>query len=111
MAINKIDAKGANVDQVKKEMQEKGIASEDWGGETVTVEISALKGTNINELLDMILLQAEVLELKANPAANPTGTVIEAQIEQGRGPVSTVIVEKGTLKKGDALVSERAIAE
>ena len=104
VAINKIDAKGANVDQVKKEMQEKGIASEDWGGETVTVEISALKGTNINELLDMILLQAEVLELKANPTANPTGTVIEAQIEQGRGPVATVIVEKGTLKKGDALV-------
>ena len=104
VAINKIDAKGANVDQVKKEMQEKGIASEDWGGETVTVEISALKGTNINELLEMILLQAEVLELKANPTANPTGTVIEAQIEQGRGPVATVIVEKGTLKKGDALV-------
>ena len=104
VAINKIDAKGANVDQVKKEMQEKGIASEDWGGETVTVEISALKGTNINELLDMILLQSEVLELKANPTANPSGTIIEAQIEQGRGSVATVIVEKGTLKKGDALV-------
>ena len=104
VAINKIDAKGANVDQVKKEMQEKGIPSEDWGGETVTVEISALKGTNINELLEMILLQSEVMELKANPTANPSGTVIEAQIEQGRGSVATVIVEKGTLKKGDALV-------
>ena len=70
-----------------------------WGGETVTVEISALKGTNINELLDMILLQSEVLELKANPTANPSGTIIEAQIEQGRGSVATVIVEKGTEKR------------
>ena len=102
VAINKIDAKGANVDKVKQEMQEKGIAPEDWGGETVTVEISALNGTNIENLLEMILLQAEMLELQANPSANPTGTVIEAQIEQGRGAVASVIVEKGTLKKGDA---------
>ena len=105
VAINKIDAKGANVDKVKQEMQEKGIAPEDWGGETVTVEISALNGTNIEDLLEMILLQAEMLELQANPSANPTGTVIEAQIEQGRGAVASVIVEKGTLKKGDALIS------
>ena len=105
VAINKIDAKGANVDKVKQEMQEKGIAPEDWGGETVTVEVSALNGTNIDELLEMILLQAEILELKANPKANTAGTVIEAQIEQGRGAVATVIVEKGTLKRGDALVS------
>ena len=105
VAINKIDAKGANVDKVKQEMQEKGIAPEDWGGETVTVEISALNGTNIDELLEMILLQAEILELQANPSANPAGTVIEAQIEQGRGAVASVIVEKGTLKKGDALIS------
>ena len=105
VAINKIDAKGANVDKVKQEMQEKGIAPEDWGGETVTVEVSALNGTNIDELLEMILLQAEILELKANPKANAAGTVIEAQIEQGRGAVATVIVEKGTLKRGDALVS------
>ncbi len=105
VAINKIDSKGANVDKVKQEMQEKGIAPEDWGGETVTVEISALNGTNIEDLLEMILLQAEMLELQANPSANPTGTVIEAQIEQGRGAVASVIVEKGTLKKGDALIS------
>ena len=105
VAINKVDAKGANVDKVKQEMQEKGIAPEDWGGETVTVEVSALNGTNIDELLEMILLQAEILELKANPKANASGTVIEAQIEQGRGAVASVIVEKGTLKKGDALVS------
>ena len=104
VAINKIDAKGANVDQVKKEMQDKGIPSEDWGGDTVTVEVSALNGTNVSELLEMIILQSEVLELKANPEANPNGTVIEAQIEQGRGPVASVIVQKGTLKRGDALV-------
>lgn len=104
VAINKIDSKGANVDQVKKEMQEKGIQPEDWGGDTVTVEVSALNGTNVSELLEMIILQAEILELKANPDANPSGSVIEAQIEQGRGAVASVIVQKGTLKRGDALV-------
>jgi len=103
VAINKCDAKGANVDRVKQQMQEKGIQPEDWGGETVTVEISALKGENIDELLDMILLQAEVLELKANPTCAASGTIIESQIEQGRGSVASVIVEKGTLKRGDAL--------
>ena len=109
VAINKIDSKGANVDKVKQQMQEKGIASEDWGGETVTVEISALNGTNIEDLLDMILLQAEMLELKSNPSANPAGTIIESQIEQGRGAVASVIIEKGTLKKGDALISGESI--
>lgn len=104
VAINKTDAKGANVDRVKQQMQEKGIAPEDWGGETVTVEVSALNGTNIDELLDMILLQAEVLELKANPDCGASGIIIESQIEQGRGPTASVIVEKGTLKQGDALI-------
>lgn len=104
VAINKTDAKGANIDRVKQQMQEKGIAPEEWGGETVTVEISALNGTNIDELLDMILLQAEVLELKANPKCPATGTVIESQFELGRGATATVIVERGTLKKGDALL-------
>jgi translation initiation factor IF-2 len=104
VAINKIDAKGANVDRVKQQMQEKGIAPEEWGGETVTVEVSALNGTHIDELLDMILLQAEVLELKANPKCPATGTVVESQIELGRGATATVIVERGTLKKGDALL-------
>ncbi|WP_269525933.1 translation initiation factor IF-2 [Coraliomargarita parva] len=108
VAINKIDAKGANVDRVKQQMQEKGIAPEDWGGETICVEISALKGTNIDELLDMILLQAEVLELKANPSCAASGTIVESQIEQGRGSTATVIVEKGTLKKGDALLCGEA---
>ncbi len=104
VAINKIDAKGANVDRVKQQMQEKGISPEDLGGETVTVEVSALKGTNIDELLDMILLQAEVLELKANPKCPPSGTVVESQVEVGRGATATVIVERGTLKQGDALL-------
>ena len=104
VAINKIDAKGANVDRVKQQMQEKGIAPEDWGGETVTVEVSAINGTNIDDLLDMILLQAEVMELKANPSCPPSGIVVESQIEQGRGATASVIVEKGTLKKGDALL-------
>ena len=79
VAINKIDAKGANVDRVKQQMQEKGIAPEDWGGETIAVEVSALKGTNIEDLLDMILLQAEVLELQANPTCPVSGIVIESQ--------------------------------
>ena len=104
VAINKIDTKGANIDRVKQQMQEKGIAPEDWGGETIAVEVSALKGTNIDNLLDMILLQAELLELKANPTCPASGTIIESQIEMGRGASATVIVERGTLKKGDALL-------
>jgi len=108
VAINKIDAKGANIDRVKQQMQEKGIAPEDWGGETIAVEVSALKGTNIDNLLDMILLQAEVLELKANPTCPASGTIIESQIEIGRGPTASVIVERGTLKQGDALLCGEA---
>lgn len=104
VAINKIDAKGANIDRVKQQMQEKGIAPEDWGGETIAVEVSALNGTNIDNLLDMILLQAELLELKANPTCPASGTIIESQIEMGRGASATVIVERGNLKKGDALL-------
>ena len=104
VAINKIDAKGANIDRVKQQMQEKGIAPEDWGGETIAVEVSALKGTNIDNLLDMILLQVELLELKANPTCPASGTIIESQIEMGRGASATAIVERGTLKKGDALL-------
>ncbi|MBK1875249.1 translation initiation factor IF-2 [Pelagicoccus mobilis] len=104
VAINKIDTKGANVDKVKQQMQERGIASEDWGGQTICVEVSALKGTGIEDLLDMVLLQAEVLELQANPKKKSSGVVIEASVEVGRGPTATVIVQSGTLKVGDALV-------
>ena len=89
-------------------MQEKWIAPEDLGGETIAVEVSALKGTNIDELLDMILLQTEVLELSANPDCPASGTIIEAQLEEGRGATASVIVERGTLKKGDALLCGEA---
>jgi translation initiation factor IF-2 len=99
-----MDVKGANLDRVKTQMQERQIAPEDWGGEVVTVPVAAIKGQGITELLDMIILQADVLELKANPKAEASGVVIESEIEVGRGPVATVIVQRGTLRVGDALV-------
>lgn len=102
VAINKTDSKGADIDKVKTQMQERSIPAEDWGGDVVTVPISALKGDNIDELLDMILLQAELMELKANPTAVPEAIVIEARMEVGRGPTATIIVQKGTLKVGDS---------
>jgi translation initiation factor IF-2 len=96
--------KGANIDRVKQQMQERNIAPEEWGGTTVTVPVAAIKGQGITELLDMILLQAEVLELKANPKAEASGVVIESQVDVGRGPLATVIVQRGTLRVGDAIV-------
>ena len=99
-----MDVKGANLDQVKAQMQQRGIAPEDWGGETITVPVSAVKGTGIKDLLEMILLQADVLELKANPKAEAAGVIIESQVDVGRGPLATVIVQRGTLRVGDALV-------
>ncbi|HVT72597.1 MAG TPA: translation initiation factor IF-2, partial [Lacunisphaera sp.] len=105
VAVNKMDVKGANLDRVKTQMQERSIAPEDWGGEIVTVPVAALKGQGITELLEMILLQADVLELKANPKAEASGVVIESQVDVGRGPLATVIVQRGTLRVGDALVS------
>jgi translation initiation factor IF-2 len=105
VAVNKMDVKGANLDQVKAMMQQRNIAPEDWGGETITVPVSAIKGTGIKELLEMILLQADVMELKANPKAEASGVIIESQVDVGRGPLATVIVQRGTLKIGDALVS------
>ena len=103
VAINKMDVKGADADKVKTQMQERSIASEDWGGEIVTVPISALKGDNVDDLLDMILLQAELMELKANPDAVTEGIVVEARQEVGRGATAVVIVQKGTLKVGDSI--------
>ncbi|MDD3179298.1 MAG: translation initiation factor IF-2 [Opitutaceae bacterium] len=104
VAVNKMDVKGANLDRVKGQMQERGIASEDWGGDTICVPVSAVKGQGIADLLDMILLQSDVLELKANPKAAASGIVIESQIDVGRGPLATVIVGRGTLRVGDTLV-------
>ena len=105
VAINKMDAKGANIDRVKQQMQKRGITSEDWGGEVLCTPISALKGENIDKLLELVLLQAEIMELKANPKAPVEGVIIESQLEQGRGATSTVIVRQGTLKTGDVIIS------
>jgi translation initiation factor IF-2 len=104
VAINKIDLPSANVDRVKTQLQEKGLQPEDWGGETICVPVSATKGTGIDQLLEMILLQAEIMELKASPTSPPRATVIEAQIEPGRGPTATVIVQMGTLKVGQPFI-------
>ncbi len=104
VAINKIDLPGANIDRVKKQLQDRELTPEDWGGETIVVPVSATKGTNIDQLLEMMLLQAEVMELKASPTAAARGTVIEAQVEAGRGPTATVIVQTGTLRVGDAFI-------
>ncbi|MGZ5005094.1 MAG: translation initiation factor IF-2 [Chthoniobacterales bacterium] len=104
VAINKIDLPSANIDRVKKQLQERGLMPEDWGGETIVCEVSATKGTGIDHLLEMMALQAEVMELKASPTATPRGTVIEAQVEAGRGPTATIIVQMGTLKNGDPFI-------
>lgn len=104
VAINKMDAKGANIDAVKQDMQQRGIAPEDWGGETLCTPISALKGENIEELLENVLLQAEMMELTANPKCNAEGVIVESQVEVGRGSTATAIIQKGTLKVGDAIV-------
>jgi translation initiation factor IF-2 len=104
VAINKVDLLSANVDRVKTQLQEKGLTPEDWGGETICVPVSATKGTGIDKLLEMILLQAEIMELKASPTAPARATVIEAQIEAGRGPTATLIVQMGTLKVGQPFI-------
>jgi translation initiation factor IF-2 len=104
VAINKIDIPSANIDRVKKQLQEHGLTPEDWGGETIVCPVSATKGTGIDHLLEMIALQAEVMELKASPSATARGTVIEAQVEAGRGPTATVIVQMGTLRIGDPFI-------
>ena len=104
VAINKIDLASANPDRVKTQLQEKGLTPEDWGGEIICVPVSATKGTGVDTLLEMISLQSEVLELKSDPRATPRCTVIEAQLEQGRGPTATVIVRMGTLRVGDSFI-------
>lgn len=106
VAINKMDKPDANPDRVKQELVEQGLVPEEWGGDTITVPVSAIKGEGIDELLEMILLVAEMQELKANPDRLAVGTVIEAQLDKGRGPVATVIIEKGTLHVGDMIVCE-----
>jgi translation initiation factor IF-2 len=105
VAINKIDLPGANLNRVKGQLQEQGLVPEEYGGDTIICEVSATKGIGIEKLLEMMLLQAEILELKANPRGLSRGTVIEAQFEQGRGPTSTILVQQGTLHIGDAILA------
>ncbi len=105
VAINKIDKQGANPDRVKQELVEYGLMAEDWGGETICVPVSAVKKTGIDTLLEMITLVAEMKELKANPDKRARGTIIEAQLDKGRGPVATVLVQDGTLNVGDPIVA------
>ncbi len=104
VAINKIDLPSANLDRVKSQLQDKGLVPEDWGGDTICCPVSATKGTGVDQLLEMISLQAEVLELRADPKSDARCNVIEAQVEQGRGPTATVIVRMGTLHTGDPFI-------
>ncbi|MBI3399441.1 MAG: translation initiation factor IF-2 [Deltaproteobacteria bacterium] len=105
VAINKIDLPGAEPNRIKQALTEYGLIQEEWGGDTIFAEVSAKKGIGIKELLELILLQAEVLELKANSEKPAKGAIIEAKLDKGRGPVATVLIHEGTVKTGDAFVS------
>jgi translation initiation factor IF-2 len=105
VAINKIDLEAANVDRVKNELSQYGLNPEDWGGSTTMCQVSALKGIGLEELLEMIILQSEIMELKANPTCRARGTIIEAKVDKGRGAVATVLVQNGTLAVGDTFVT------
>jgi len=104
VAINKIDLPQANANKVKQELLQHGVVLEAFGGNTLSTEISAKKGTNVSDLLDQVLLQAEILDLKANPNRRASGTVVEAQLDPGKGPVATVLVQAGTLHVGDDFI-------
>jgi len=105
VAVNKMDKAGAEPDRVKRELSDHGLMPEDWGGETIFTHVSAKTKDGIDNLLEMILLQSEVMELKANPNKHARGHVVEAKIDSGRGPVATVLIQEGTLHKGDSIVS------
>ncbi len=104
VAINKIDKESANIEKVKQELTEYGLVAEEWGGDTICVPVSAKANIGIDDLLEMVLLTAEVEELKADPNRRSIGTVIESQLDKGRGPVATVLVQKGTLNVGDSIL-------
>ncbi|NLK97016.1 MAG: translation initiation factor IF-2 [Epulopiscium sp.] len=108
VAVNKIDKPSANPDRVKQELADHGLLVEEWGGDTICVPVSAIAKTNLDTLLEMVLLVAEMAELKANPNKRARGTIIEAQLDKGRGPVATVLVQSGTLKVGDPIVAGSA---
>jgi translation initiation factor IF-2 len=104
VAVNKCDLPGANPQQARQRLMEHNLVPEDFGGDTICVDVSATEGTNLDKLLEMVLLQAEVLELKADPNRRAEGVVLEARLDKGRGPVSTILVQRGTLKRGDMVV-------
>jgi translation initiation factor IF-2 len=106
VAINKIDKPGADPEKIKQALTEHGLLSEQWGGDTIFCEVSAKKKIGLETLLEMILLQADVLELKADPDRPAHGVIIEAKLDRGRGPVATVLIQQGTLREGDAFVSK-----
>ncbi len=106
VAINKIDKPGADPEKIKQALTEHGLLSEQWGGDTIFCEVSAKKKTNIEELLEMILLQADVMELKADPDRPVRGIIIESKLDKGRGPVATVLIQEGTLREGDSFISK-----
>ena len=105
VAINKMDKEGANPDRVRQELAEHGLTSEDWGGDTVMVPVSALKGENIDKLLEMLLLVSDVEDLQANPERMARGTVVEAHLDKAKGPVATLLVQNGTLRPGDVIAA------
>src|SRR5205814_2735645 len=105
VAINKVDKPGVKPERVKRELAEQGLQAEDWGGDTVTVEVSAKTGKNLELLLEMILLVADIQNLKADPALPAMGTALEAKIDKGRGNVATVLVQHGTLRIGDTSIA------
>ncbi|MGE5189932.1 MAG: translation initiation factor IF-2 [Gemmatimonadota bacterium] len=105
VAVNKIDKPGAQPDRIRQQLAEHGLLPEEWGGQTLYANVSAKRRQGIEELIELILLQADVLELKANPSKHARGTVIESRLEKGRGPVATVLVQDGTLKVGDPMVT------
>src|SRR5262249_49509854 len=104
VAVNKIDKPGADPDLVKRELSNVGLVPEDWGGQTIFVHTSAKRGDGVAQLLEMTALQAEVLELRANPSRAARGVVVEGRLDRGRGPVATALVQSGTLRDGDAVV-------
>jgi len=109
VAVNKIDVAGANPDKIKQQLTEYELVPEEWGGETIVCEISAKSGEGIDHLLEMIILTAEMGELRANPHRLARGTVIEARLDKGRGPIMTVLVQNGTLKQGDTIIAGTAV--
>jgi translation initiation factor IF-2 len=105
VAVNKVDKPDANPDRVKQELANHGLVPEEWGGQTIFVATSAKKGTGVDQLLEMTALQAEIMELKANPNRAAKGVVVEAKLDRGRGPVATVLIQQGTLHEGDVVVA------